>query len=65
MDVVDAEEVERMGKTMEETNKKCIFCGLEAPVAWLHPNSGNNPSGNDIWDHVWAYHPDDLFKTEA
>ena len=32
MEVVDAEEVERMGKTMEETNK-CIFCGFEAPVA--------------------------------
>ena len=52
-EVVDAEEVERMGKTMEETNK-CIFCGFEAPVAWVHPSKGNNLSGNDIWDHVCA-----------
>ena len=58
MEAVDAEEVERMGKTMEETNK-CIFCGFEAPVAWVHPSKGNNLSGNDIWDHVWANHPDE------
>ena len=58
MEVVDAEEVERMGKTMEETNK-CIFCGFEAPVAWVHPSKGNNLSGNDIWDHVWDNHPDE------
>ena len=57
-EVVDAEEVERMGKTMEETNK-CIFCGFEAPVAWVDPSKGNNLSGNDIWDHVWANHPDE------
>ena len=38
-EVVDAEEVERMGKTMEETNK-CIFCGFEAAVAWVHPQQG-------------------------
>ena len=55
-DIPDVEEVERMQKVLEETNK-CIFCGYEAPVAWVHPSKGDNLSGNDIWDHVWANHP--------
>ena len=54
----NVEEVERMRETLEETNK-CIFCGFVAPVAWVHPSKGNNLSGNDIWDHVWAKHPDE------
>ena len=54
----DVEDVERMRETLEETNT-CIFCGFVAPVAWVHPSKGNNLSGNDIWDHVWAKHPDE------
>ena len=54
----DVEDVERMRETLEETNT-CIFCGFAAPVAWVHPSKGNNLSGNDIWDHVWAKHPDE------
>ena len=52
-DIPDAEEVDRMQKVLEETNK-CTFCGYEAPVAWVHPSKADNLSGNDIWDHVCA-----------
>ena len=52
----DVEEIERIRSVLETTNQ-CYFCGYQAPVPWVHPSKGDNLSGNDIWDHVWAKHP--------
>ena len=52
----DVEEIERIRSVLETTNQ-CYFCGYQAPVPWVHPSKGDNLSGRDIWDHVWAKHP--------
>ena len=52
----DVEEIERIRSILETTNQ-CYFCGYQAPVPWVHPSKGDNLSGRDIWDHVWAKHP--------
>ena len=52
----DVEEIERMRSSLETTNQ-CYFCNYKAPVPWVHPSKGDNLSGRDIWDHVWAKHP--------
>ena len=52
----DEEEIERIRGILEGTNQ-CFFCGYGAPVPWVHPSKGDNLSGRDIWDHVWAEHP--------
>ena len=52
----DEEELERIRAILEGTNQ-CFFCGYKALVPWVHPSKGDNLSGRDIWDHVWAEHP--------
>ena len=52
----DVEEIERIRSVLETTNQ-CYFCNYKAPVPWVHPSKGDNLSGRDIWDHVWAKHP--------
>ena len=52
----DVEEIERIRSILETTNH-CYFCDYQAPVPWVHPSKGDNLSGRDIWDHVWAEHP--------
>jgi len=52
----DVEEIERIRSVLEKTNH-CYFCDYQAPVPWVHPSKGDNLSGRDIWDHVWAEHP--------
>ena len=52
----DVEEIERIRSILETTNQ-CYFCDYQAPVPWVHPSKGDNLSGRDIWDHVWAKHP--------